>query len=779
MLDPAATGDWLGRVLEPVGRGAWTLREENYTPLREAGIESRFAISNGLLGVRGSRAISRGPMWMSFLHTLSWASWPRTFVAGLFDTPNTEPPVPALVPAPDWLRLRLLLDGKAVMIRSGELLAHARTLDLERGVLLTTWRQRDPGGRLVSLRALRLVSLADRAVGMQLIEVVVDGTPAEVTLEAPLELTNSGLEELRAEPDVAVWRTASSGKCLGLASAVQLQVGDRVLPPAGDDVLRRWWTWTSQPGQMVQLRRLVAVARDDHADGEAAHAAARAALTRARRAGAARVLAAHTAAWAERWRASDVEIDGDDEAQRALRFAVYHLNGAANPDDERVSIGARALTGDAYLGHVFWDTEIYLLPFYVFTWPAAARALLMYRWHTLNGARAKAARLGYRGALYAWESADTGDETTPDQIVDPDGRLLDVLCGRLEQHISADVAYAVWQYWLASGDDAFMAQAGAEILLETARFWASRATLEGDCRYHIRDVIGPDEYHEHVDDNAFTNVMAAWNVSRALDVAAVLRRRAPERWSALTRALALDESELARWPAVAEGMARGFHPDTGLFEQFAGYFGLEAIDLSQYAGRHVPMDVVLGRERTQRSQVVKQADVVALLALLPDEFERRVQEANLRFYEPRCGHGSSLSRGHHAVVAARLGDVAMAERYFRETAATDLADTRGGSAGGVRIAALGGLWQAAVLGFAGLRTRADGLALDPHLPSAWQAMRFGATWRDRSVAVALDARAGTVGVTLKAGGPMRLEIAGQAHALAPDRPLTVPWPGGR
>src|SRR5262249_4098369 len=159
----------------------------------------------------------------------------------------------------------------------------------------------------------------------------------------------------------------------------------------------------------------------------------------------------------------------------------------------------RGLTGDAYLGHVFWDTETYLLPFYIAVWPQAARSLLMYRFHTLPGARAKAVAVGCKGALYAWESTDTGVETTPERVVGADGALVDVLCGKLEQHISADIAYAVWQYWRATGDDAFMLGAGAEIMFETARFWASRAAPEGDGRRHIRHVIGPDEYHEDVD----------------------------------------------------------------------------------------------------------------------------------------------------------------------------------------------------------------------------------------------------------------------------------------
>jgi trehalose/maltose hydrolase-like predicted phosphorylase len=461
-----------------------------------------------------------------------------------------------------------------------------------------------------------------------------------------------------------------------------------------------------------------------------------------------------------------------------LRFAIYHLNSAANPADERVSIGARALTGDAYLGHVFWDTEIYVLPFYIATWPEAARALLMYRYHTLAGARAKATRMGWRGAMYAWESTDTGEETTPERLIGPNGVLIQVLCGTQEQHITADVAYAVWQYWEATGDDAFMLAAGAEILLETARFWASRALPEADGRRHIRGVIGPDEYHENIDDSVYTNVMARWNIRRGIDIAALLRDRWPDRWAELAKQLRLDDAELAQWTEAAETLFTGLVTEGGLYEQFAGFFALEEVDLSQYAERTVPLDVILGRERTQRSQVVKQADVVALLALLPEEFDTRDRLANFRFYERRCGHGSSLSRGMHALVATRLGEMDLAARYFQETAATDLADTSNGSAGGIHIAALGGLWQAALFGFGGLSLRAEALSLDPRLPPTWPRLGFHTHWRSRLVRIGIDQAADEIEVTLLAGEPMPLVLRGQRHALQPDSTLRFRYLSG-
>ena len=373
-------------------------------------------------------------------------------------------------------------------------------------------------------------------------------------------------------------------------------------------------------------------------------------------------------------------------------------------------------------------------------------------------------------------STDTGDETTPEQIIDPNGHLVQVLCGTQEQHITADIAYAVWQYWQATGDEAFMLEAGAEILLETARFWASRATPEDDGRHHIRGVIGPDEYHEHIDDNAYTNLMARWNIRRGLEIATLLRDRWPSRWAGLKAQLGLEQAELERWAAVAETMFTGFNPDSGLFEQFAGFFDLEVIDLSRYADRTLPIDIVLGRERTQGSQVVKQADVVALLALLPDECDARSRLLNFRFYEPRCGHGSSLSRAMHALVAARLGETDLAMRYFQETAATDFGDGAAGSADGVHIAALGGLWQAAMFGFGGVSLHADALYLDPCLPPGWRAFRFHVHWRGRVVRVDIDQDAHQLTVRLINGDTMPIVVGRQPHTLQPGDTIRSNYP---
>jgi trehalose/maltose hydrolase-like predicted phosphorylase len=747
----------------------WVLCHEGYNVLSESGVESRFALGNGFLGMRAARAVSRGPTWVGWLGFIKWASWPRCYVAGLFDRPNTEPPVPALVPVADWSRIRIRLDGRPMLLHDGDMRIGVRKLDLRRGLLLSALTHRTPADITVTGSELRLVSLADRVTGLQLLHFSLDRDGVDVQLEASFAMAGLGMEPTRLDKDLGAWRTEGAGKSVAMTGAATLQVGSDVLAPERPFSLRWAWRWRSVAGQVAALDRIVAVARGDTPEDDPAPSA-EAALARSHALGWRATLAAHEAAWETRWAASDIIIDGDDEMQQALRFAVYHLTSAANPGDDRVSVGARGLTGDAYLGHVFWDTEIYLLPFYTTVWPEAARALLMYRYHTLPGARAKAAQIGCKGALYAWESADTGYETTPERVVGPDGTLIDVLSGRMEHHISADVAYAVWQYWRATGDETFFFSAGAEILLETARFWASRTEESADGRRHIRHVIGPDEYHEDVDDNAFTNVLARWNLARGLETVDVLRTHWPDRATALLEKLALGDDELADWRDAVDRLVTGLDPATGLYEQFAGYHKLEPLDLAPYADSTMPIDVVIGRDRTQRSQVVKQADVVALLALLPEAFPDATAETNFCHYEPRCAHGSSLSASMHALVAARLGHMETALRYLRETATADL-DFDPNSAGGVRIAGLGGLWQAVMLGFAGLDVMHDTLGIAPSLPPGWRSLSFRACWRGRAVAVRITGS--TVQTTLEKGETMDIRIAGNGRVLEPGATLEV------
>jgi trehalose/maltose hydrolase-like predicted phosphorylase len=333
------------------------------------------------------------------------------------------------------------MEGIPLVHRQVDGKSQRRILDMRKGSLFAEAHLSSAGAVSVRLQSLHLASLSHRAIGLQLIQMEIEQGRGEVgvTLKASLEVSDTSLLSERAEQGLGVWHTSSSRKRLAMASALSLRIDGVDVPPTLIDPFEWSWSWKSHRGQVASLVRTVAVtcgAADEPDLGQDAQET----LDGAQKLGWSGVAAAHAAAWTKRRLRSDAEVEGDPAAQQALRFALYHLNGAASPDDEHVSIAARALTGDDYRGHVFLDSEIYLLSFYILTWPLAARALLMYRFHTLDGARAKAKELGWRGALYAWESADTGAETCPAHVIGPDRKMVDVKCGRQKQHISADVA---------------------------------------------------------------------------------------------------------------------------------------------------------------------------------------------------------------------------------------------------------------------------------------------------------------------------------------------------
>jgi kojibiose phosphorylase len=745
----------------------WLLVAEGWVPAREPGIEGALALVNGYLGTRA--AVEEG----------SSASTPATFLNGVFDTATqaatqaaatperrvVAAPTPELVVAPDWSKLRLLAGGVPLTVETAEVLGHRRTLDLRRGVLVREWRLR-AGGRTTRLRSLRFASLADRHLLGQVLEVVAEDWSGPVTVEAIVdgEVANEGgVRHLvghrarRVEGGVLLEATTAErriGVCLAASTVLAAGDGGSVVgeEEPGERALVQRYRFEVTPGRARRLHKLVTVftGRDD--PDPAALAAER--LGQAAAVGLPWVLEASTAAWAERWAVVDVEVTGDQELQRRVRFATYHLVGCANPDDPRAAPGARALTGERYKGHVFWDNEMFVLPFFTFTHPSTARAMLGYRHHTLPAARENARARGWRGAAYAWESADTGQDVTPAYYVTAAGERKDVRTGEQEHHLNADIGAAVWQYWQATGDADHLLAEGAEVLVELARFWASRAERDVDGRWHVRGVIGPDEYHEDVDDNAYTNQLAAWLLERAGELAAWLRERHPDRWRSLQAALELDDGEPAGWRAVAAGLVDGMDPATGLIEQHRGFHQLQAVDLATFEPRTTTLEVLLGWARLGRLKLIKQADVVLLLALLGERYPRAVQQANFGYYEPLTAHDSSLSPAVHALVAARLGDLETAERYLAQATRLDLDFDQGvTAAGGVHIATLGGIWQALVFGFGGMTVAGGQPRFAPHVPASWGSLRFRVRWRGDLLQV--TATGDTATVTAQGRGERR------------------------
>ena len=389
-----------------------------------------------------------------------------------------------------------------------------------------------------------------------------------------------------------------------------------------------------------------------------------------------------------------------------------------------MAIGARGLTGTAYRGHVFWDTDVFVLPALAALAPGAARAALTYRSNRLASARARALAEGRSGARFPWESADIGDDVTPAEGRDLHGTVIPILTGELEEHIVADVAWAVATYQLWTDDAQFMRTRGVEILAETARYWASRAEIDDDGSAHIRGVIGPDEYHERVDDNAFTNVMARFNL-----------RTAAEHGDRLGM---VGGHERRAWLELADRFVDGLDAQTGVYEQFAGFNDLEHTVVSAIGDPPLSADVLLGHDRIQCTQINKQPDVLMLHHMVPDEVGSSTLQPNLDVYLPLTAHGSSLSPAICSGLLARAGRLDEAVHWFRIAARLDLDDRARTTAGGVHVATMGGVWQALTSGFLGIRACQGGLTVDPHVPADWGRVVHRFVYRSAPVVVELD-----------------------------------------
>lgn len=707
----------------------WTVIETQFDPKLTNTRETIFTIGNGYLGTRGS-----------FEEGFS-QSQPATLIHGVYD----DVPVvyTELVNCPDWLPLLIIVDGDRFRLDQGEILSYERQLDVKRAVLSRSIKWRSPSGKVISLNFERFASLADEhIVGLRCQITAEQDTSIEVQASINGYPENQGFnhwEQLgQGKTEQGVWlqvRTRTSHIELAVASSLLLDGVEGTVQTTnvpGYPTLTT--TFTALGGKTITIENLITIytSRDTEAPVKAAQTKLGALINYQT------LFDVHAQSWAEAWQQSDIVIEGDLRAQFAVRYNLFQLLIAAARHNDRVSIPAKTLSGFGYRGHVFWDTEIFILPFFTFTQPHLARNLLSYRYHTIEGARRKAAYYGYKGAMYAWESADTGDEVTPRWALpkDPYGEDIRIWCRDREIHISADIAYAAWYYWQATNDDEWMRGFGCEIILDTAVFWMSRTEWSTQHeRFEIREVIGADEYHEHVDNNAFTNRMAQWHLEKAIYIYDWLDECYPDRLKDLRDRLKITPERRSRWQDIANNMWIPYD-SSGLIEQFEGFFKLKDINLQDYEPRSKSMQEILGIAGADKAQVLKQPDVLMLLYLMRQSqefpYSQESLEANWNYYAPRTDitYGSSLGPAIHAILASDLNKTIEAYDRFMQAALVDLEDTRGNAHDGIHGASAGGIWQAVVLGFGGIQFGDEPFA-HPHLPPGWTRLKFRLHWRGR------------------------------------------------
>ncbi len=788
----------LGRVLTD----PWRLIYEGYDPAHEGHREALTTLGNGYLAVRGAAPESR----INHIH------YPGTYLAGVYNrlvsrVQGQDVEDEHMVNAPNPLVLDIRLDGAEWWSRGGlRIVRERRVLDMHRATLEREAVLEAPDGRRLAVRQRRFASMWQPHLLALSTDIAALGWtgPAEIRSGVDTGVTNENQPEdallahhhlVRlggAGPDggTPVIEVETSQSHIRIATAVRTHVSGQDGPgePGEEDAVSyRSWNLELSDTVPVAVTKTAAVATSrDRAVSSPAVAALSALRTATP--GFDALLAEHEKAWGRLLGRFAVEVDGSPQVQLILNLHVFHLLQTLSPHTAELDAGvpARGLHGEGYRGHIFWD-ELFVLPLLTSRMPAVARSLINYRWRRLPAAREAAAAAGFRGALFPWQSGSDGREETPRWLFNRrSGRWVQDY-SHLQRHAGLAVAYNAWQYFLATQDREWLLHRGAELILEVARLVASMAEYDGDTdRFHLRGIMGPDEYHTGypdapepgLDDNAYTNVMAAWVCAQACAIPTLLHGHDLEE---LQARLAVDPSEFAAWRRVSRRMYVPFH--AGIISQFAGYGGLRELDWEHYRNTYTNierLDLILEAEgdSTNRYRLAKQADVLMLLYVLGetelvgflaglgyDVSGRQLQET-VDYYLARTAHGSTLSRVAHAsVLAAR--DPERAWSTFREALSADLDDTQGGTTRtGIHLGAMAGTIDVVQRSFAGLRLTRDALLFAPKMPRGIRTVAFQVRYRDQLLAVRLEHGMLTVAAAPGDAAPVSLQVGSSRVLLS-------------
>ncbi|MCC8065942.1 MAG: glycoside hydrolase family 65 protein [Clostridiales bacterium] len=765
----------------------WIIREDSFQPMALGKCEAIMSLGNGYIGIRSATE-------ERYLRETRGA-----FVAGTFNKFD-ENEVTELPNAADMMAIELSIDGEPFDLTAGSMEGYSRELNIKTGELKRSVLWISPSGKKVSLTFYRVVSLKELHWIAQRIELTPLDEDVTVKIRSGINgtMTNTGSQHF-SEGDKRfydkrfiqfVQRTTQSGIDFVNTTSHRLVLGGKAVDQEAQVFIERREIFAGyetevKAGELLEIEKYsnVFTTRDFDAPLMMTTDAQEAVTAELQKMGLIacktmeamgyRKIAEESAEeWdQEVWSQAPICIEGSQEAaldQFALRFAQYHMRVMVPAHDNRMNIGAKGLSGEGYKGHCFWDTEIFLLPYYIFTNPEIARKLEEYRYLSLPGAHAKAEHNGYQGAMFPWESAWLDDGEVTPEYCDVDiltGLPIKVWSGIIEQHITADVAFGAWQYAIITGDEEFMNQYGYELIMDTACFWASRLESGEDGFYHINDVVGPDEFREHVNDNAFTNYMARWNMSKAMEYYQILKEEKPELFAKLNAKMNLDDA-YEKW---ADGCKHIFLPqpnEQNVLPQDDRYLSCRDIDLTKYKQQEhiggIMRDYNL--EQINQIQVSKQADVLVLFFLLEDQFSPEVKAATWKYYEQRTIHDSSLSLSTHAVLACDMGEEKMAYDLFRQASMIDLGPFMGSSNMGIHAASFGGVWQCVVYGFGGVRMLGGKLRINPLLPKQWSRLSYTIIWKGQKLSVSVT-KDEIVIENLTGNTPVELEVAGQACTL--------------
>jgi len=764
-------------------RDPWVLTSHNADPACFAQEESLFALSNGALGVRGGLEEDDNASHGCFLA----GAWERTPIEYHERFPGFAAHTDTRIPVADGTRIHLRLGDTPVRLGEGEWQHFERALDLRTGGYRRQLRWRSPEGATLLIEAERIVSLDRPALLSIRFRVHSIDYTGPVTLESCISTARNaaeqgddprigtridgGLATIDAAADETLahvlQRTMHSDirvACVQRHAILEDSLRFRLANLAPHGVMQVFEGELS-PGQSVALEKYVAYTWTPPGGAEAdAVLLARSAseLTQVHALGHHALLDHQIAALAQFWQNADLAIDGDEATEQALRFNLFHVFQSSSRDGLG-STAAKGLTGEGYEGHYFWDAEVFMLPAMVAVAPHVARSMLMYRHGTLERARAHARELNHaRGALYAWRTI-SGDECS---AYFPSGSA--------QYHINAAVAWAIRHYIDATGDEAFLRDAGAEMLFETARVWLDIGHFNPrrGGAFCIHDVTGPDEYTALVDNNHYTNRMAQRHLRDAAAVAHWLHDTAPEAYAELARRIGLESFEIMQWQRAAELMYLAEDTELGIFPQDDTFLDKPRLPTRNSGEGKRPLLLELHPLTIYRHQVCKQADTVLALMLAGDDVSLAAKRRNFAYYEGVTVHDSTLSASTFGVIAAEVGETEKAWRYFQDTVRVDLDDLHGNAAHGLHMAAMAGSWLSLAWGYGGMRVVDGELTLQPQLPAAWRSYRFGVSWRTAHLRVEVDAEG--VHYTITRGDALSIRHAGKPLSLQSGQPVFLP-----
>lgn len=710
----------------------WLLAEDGYDPIQNLVYETNFCLASGKMGHRGVHE-------EGFVRN----TLPASYVHGVFD--RSEAFQRELANTPDWAKLKLYYQREPLGVETGVLEDYLRVLDMQNGLLAKRYVTTSEDGRKTQIEIVKFLSRRSPRCGLFRVyltplnysglmeaENIIDATVTNF-MDFPRfrvkHLSTLHIDSLEEKGCYIQSETRDFHLPIGTGTAV------RVLDAQGQDRLRsrsfrpygeiacEFIDFEVQEGETTVLEKYAAVCTGrDFPDVR--HGVLQE-LEAVMASGFDAELSAHTSLYHSLWDRADFVISGDDRLQHALRFNLFHLMSTPDREDSRVNIGAKLIHGEEYGGHAFWDNELFIRPFFDYVFPQVARNMVEYRYHLLDKALDNAEKNGYQGAQYPWESADTGDEECPAWTIEPDGTCYRCYVADYEHHVTAAVAFGAMQYFRVTEDHDYFEHKGLEILTQTARFWASR--LEYNCskdRYEIHKVTGPDEWHEPVDNNAYTNHLAYWNIQTALSFLQRYQAEKPEVYERICRKTGISQPELEEWRDKADKIYR--KNTTGLIEQFDGYFQLADAEIDAWDENNMPLlperlKKVLKGERC----ILKQADVVMLQFLLQYEFDLETQRENFEYYETRTLHRSSLSPCIHCIMGLRVGDSGRAYDYLERSAYVDIHNNQNNTREGIHAASAGGTWQCVALGYCGMSVDDQGqLVFQPRLPEHWTYAQF-------------------------------------------------------